>query len=164
MICKSNNNSYHGGTSAFFFDVFSEKDSHLNAVEKTDAPKNFINVTGKHTCFAVKFAKFLWTPLFTEHLWWLLLSMLLFMNVFSFTSLLLPHFHYFLKVMLLSSFEETLSSLYHYYYIITIIIPEWFIRIAATTTTYCTATSMIVICISALMEFILKWKKNKIYE
>ena len=30
-ICKSNNNSYHHGTSAFF-DVFFEKDPHVNAV------------------------------------------------------------------------------------------------------------------------------------
>ena len=33
MICKSNNNSYHDGTSAFF-NVFSEKDPELNAVER----------------------------------------------------------------------------------------------------------------------------------
>ena len=27
-----------------------------------------------HRCFPVNFAKFLWTPFFTEHLWWLLLN------------------------------------------------------------------------------------------
>ena len=32
LICKSNNNSYHDGSSAFF-DLFFEKDPHLNAVE-----------------------------------------------------------------------------------------------------------------------------------
>ena len=112
-------------------------------------PKNFANFTGKHRCFPVKLAKFLRTPLFTEHLRWLLLSMLIFVNVSSFTSPL-PHFHYFLTVLLLSLFEETLSSLYHYYYIITVIIAEWFVRTAATATTYCTAISMIVIGISAL--------------
>ena len=32
MICKSNNNSYHDGTSAFF-NIFFEKDPHPNAVE-----------------------------------------------------------------------------------------------------------------------------------
>ena len=113
---------------------------------KIGVPKNFANFVGKHRCF-------------TEHLRWLLLSMLLFMNVSSFTSPLL-HFHYFLTVLLLSSFEETLSSLYHCYYIITIITAEWFIRIAATATTYCTAISMIVICIGALIGFMLKRKRK----
>ena len=79
---------------------------------KIGVPKNFTNVTGKHRRFPVKFSKFLRTPFFTEHLRWLLLSMLLFMNVSSFTSLLLPHFHYFLTVLLRSSFEETLFRLY----------------------------------------------------
>ena len=65
---------------------------------------------------------------------------------FSIAALLL----YFLTVLLLSLFEETLSSLYHHYYIITVIIAEWFVRTAATATTYCTAISMIVIGISAL--------------
>ena len=32
MIYKSNNNSYHYGTNAFF-DIFFEKDPHLNSVE-----------------------------------------------------------------------------------------------------------------------------------
>ena len=73
---------------------------------------NFIKRRLLHRCFPVKCAK-LRTPVFREHLRWLLLSMLLFMNVSSFTSPLL-HFHYFLTVLLLSSFEETLSSLYHY--------------------------------------------------
>ena len=44
----------------------------------------------QHRFYPVKFPKFLRTPFFTEHLWWLLLSMLLFLNVFSwmfFTSL-----------------------------------------------------------------------------
>ena len=108
---------------------------------KIGVPKNFANFVGKHRCF-------------TEHLRWLLLSMLLFMNVSSFTSSPLPHFHYFLTVLLLSSFEETLSSLYHCYYIITIITAEWFIRIAATATTYCTAISMIVICIRHVISLI----------
>ena len=125
---------------------------------KVGAPKNFAYFTGKHRCFLVKFAKFLRTLFLIENLRWLLLSILLFMNVSSFTSPL-PHSHYFLTVMVLSSFEEKLSSLYHYYYISTIIIAKWFIRIAATTTTYCTAISMIVIRISALMEFMLKRKK-----
>ena len=76
-------------------------------------PKTFANFTGKHRCFLVKFAKFLRTPFFAELLRWLLLSILLFMNVSSFTSPL-PHSHYFLTVLLLSSFEEKLSSLYYY--------------------------------------------------
>ena len=88
----------------------------------------------------------------------LLLSILLFMNVSFFTSPL-PHSHYFLTVLLLSSFDETLLSLYHYY-IITIIIAEWFIKIATTATTYCAAISMIVIRFNALMEFMLKRRKK----
>ena len=31
----------------------------------------------RHRCFAVNFAKFLRPPFFTEHLWWLLLAVLL---------------------------------------------------------------------------------------
>ena len=104
--------------------------------------KNIENFAGKHRCFPVKFVKILRTPFFTEHLYWLLLSMLLFLNVSSFTSPL-PHFRYFLTAMLLSLFEETLSSLHHYYYVISIIIAEWFIKIAATATTYWTATSIV---------------------
>ena len=114
----------------------------------------FIKKRLQHKRFTVKF---LGTPFFTEHLRWLLLSMLLFLNVSSFTSRF-PHFHFFLTILLLSSFEKTLSSLYHYYYIINIIIAVRFIRIAATATTYRTAISMIVIGISALMEFMLKPK------
>ena len=33
-----------------------------------------------HRCFPVNFAKFLRTPIFTEHLWWLLLDFLLFVS------------------------------------------------------------------------------------
>ena len=67
---------------------------------------------------------FLWNLRnFTENLRWLLLFLLPFVNVSSFTSPL-PHSHSFLTVLLLSSFEETLLSLYHYYYIINIIIAE----------------------------------------
>ena len=134
------------------------RSSRLEMVFIIGVPKTFANFTGKHRCFLVKFAKFLRTPFFGELLRWLLLSILLFMNVSSFTSPLL-HSHYFLMVLLLSSFEETLSSFYHYYYIITIIIAESLIRIAATATTYCTVISMIIIRISALMEFMLKRKK-----
>ena len=78
----------------------------------------------------------------------------------SFTSPL-QHFHYFLTVLLLSSFEETLSPLCHYYYMINIIIGEWFIRITANDTTYCTGISMIDIRVSALMQFILKQTTKK---
>ena len=77
------------------------------------------------------------------------------MNVSSLTSPL-PHFHYFLTVLLLSSFEETLSSLCHYYYMIIITIAEGFIRITANAATYSTAISMTVKRISALMKFTLK--------
>ena len=121
-------------------------------------PKYFPNFTGKHRCFLVKFAKFLRTPFFTEHLRRLLLSILLFMNLSSFTSPLVFS-HYFLTVLLFSSFKKKLSSLCHYYYIITVIIIEWFIRIDATAMSCCTAISMIVISITALIEFMLKRKK-----
>ena len=86
-------------------------------------------------------------------------SMLLFLNASSFTSPL-PHFHYFLALLLLFSFEETLLSLYSYYNIINIIIAESFIRIDATATTYCFAISMTVIRISASMDVMLKQKKT----
>ena len=125
---------------------------------KIGVPKNFPNFPGKHRCFPVKFVKFLRKAFFTKHFRWLLLSILFFMNVSSFTSSL-PNFHYFLTVLLLSSLEETLSSSYHYCYIIIVIVAEWFIRIAAAATTYCTAISMIVTRVSALMEFMLKRKK-----
>ena len=134
------------------------RSSRSRMFSKIVVPKNFANFTGKHRCFPVKFVKFLRTPFFTAYLQWLLLSILLFMNVSFFTSPM-PHSYYFLTVLLHFSFEETLSFLYHYYYIITIIIAERFIRIAATTTTYCTVISIIVIRINALMEFMLKRKK-----
>ena len=56
---------------------------------------------------------------------------------------------------------RTLSSLCHYYYMINIIIVQSFIRITANVTTCCTAISMIVTRISALMQFILKQKTKK---
>ena len=113
-------------------------------------------ISQEDTWFWVSF----WSSSFTDYIRWLLLSILLFMNVYSSTSPL-PHFHYFLTVLLLSSFEETLSSLCHYYYMINIIIAEWFIRITANAATYCTAISMIVKRISALMQFILKQTTKK---
>ena len=109
----------------------------------------FIKKRLQPRCFSVKLAKFLRTPFFKGHLRWLLLPMLLFMDISSFTSPL-PLFHYLLTVILLSSFEETLPSLYHYYIINTI--AESFSRIAAIATIYCTAISMIVIRVSALMS------------
>ena len=35
---------------------------------------NFIKNRLQHRCFPAKFVKLLWTPSFTEHLWWLLLG------------------------------------------------------------------------------------------
>ena len=93
-----------------------------------------------------------------RHLHHIHIIYLLFLNASSFTSPL-PHFHYFLTVLLLSSLEETLSFLYHNYCIINTIMAEWFIRIAATTTTYSTAIPMVVVRISALMQCMLKRKK-----
>ena len=37
-----------------------------------------------HRCFPVNFAKFLRTPFFTKHLWWLLLYFLIFLNKHDF--------------------------------------------------------------------------------
>ena len=37
-------------------------------------PATILNRRLWHRCFPVNFAKLLWTPLVTEHLWWLLLS------------------------------------------------------------------------------------------
>ena len=66
------------------------KSSHQRCSAKKGVLKNFAKFTGKHLrrslffnkvagaawhrCFPVNFAKFLRTPLFTEQLWWLLLS------------------------------------------------------------------------------------------
>ena len=85
---------------------------------KISVSKNFPNLAGKHRCFPVKFAKclnnnFIYrTPLVAA-------SMLLFMNVSSFTSPL-PQFHNLLTVLLLSSFlRNTIvfkSPLLHRYY------------------------------------------------
>ena len=119
-------------TDAFVLVLFMSSTSHPHPLCRSSrsqmffslgVPKNIANFAGKHRCFPVKFVKILRTPFFSEHLQWLLLSMLLFLNVSSFTSPL-PHFRYFLTAMLLSLFEETLSSFHHYYYIITIIIAE----------------------------------------
>ena len=63
MICKSNNNSYHDGT--LFFDVFSEKDPHLNAVEQEHniiSPRDLKSVTSSNSpgtggLFEVKYAE-----------------------------------------------------------------------------------------------------------
>ena len=46
-------------------------------------------------------------------------------------------------------------------YMINIIIAEWFIRIAANATIYCTVVSMVVKRISALMQFMLKQTHKK---
>ena len=54
MICKSNNNSYHHGTSAFFQSFFFEKDPHLNVVEETellDYNKNSDKTSKTKRCF-----------------------------------------------------------------------------------------------------------------
>ena len=107
----------------------------------------------------MKFAKFLRTFFYRTTL--VAASMLLFMKVPSFTSPCRTSTTslqscYFLR------FQETLSSLNHCYYMIIIIIAEWSIKIAETTTTY-TATSTTVICVSALMVFMLKRKKNNIW-
>ena len=62
------------------------RSSLLQMFFKRDVLKNFANFTGKHQCwclvcnfitnrcFPVKFANFLRTPVFTEHLRWLLLN------------------------------------------------------------------------------------------
>ena len=117
-------------TDAFVLVLIMSSASHPHSLGRSGRLQMFFkigvsktSITGKHRCFYVKFAKFLITSFFIEHLRWLLLSILLFMNLSSFISSLL-HSHYFLTVLLLSSFEETLSSLYHYYYIVTIIIAK----------------------------------------
>ena len=53
------------------------------------------------------------------------------------------------------------SSLCHYYYMINIVIAEWFIRITAYATACCTDISIIVIRVSALMQFIPKQTTKK---
>ena len=76
---------------------------------KRGAFKNFATFTGKHLGWSLFLIKFIYrTPPMAA-------SIHVTFHVSSFTSLL-PRFHYFLTVLLLSSFELTLSSLCHYYY------------------------------------------------
>ena len=84
-------------TDAFVLVLFTSSTSHPHPLcrsspsqmfFKIGVPKNFADFTGKCKCFPVKYAKCLRALFFTEHLRWLLLSMLLFMNV---SLLLLPY-------------------------------------------------------------------------
>ena len=117
--------------------------------------ENFANFTGRRLGWGLFLIKFFYRlpPVAA--------SIYLIFHEFSSLTSPLPHFHYFLTVLLLFSFEETLSSLCHYYYMINIIITEWFIRITAKATTCCTGISMIVIRVSTLMQFILKQTTKK---
>ena len=83
-------------TDAFVLVLFTSSTSHPHPLcrssrsqmfFKIGVPKNFANFTGIHRCFPVKFAKFLRTLFFTEHLRQLLRSILHLMNI---SSLLLP--------------------------------------------------------------------------
>ena len=99
-----------------------QKQSFTNVFQNR-CSKKFRKFCRKTLVFSYEICEIYKNTFFYRTPWWLLLCMLLFMNVSSFT-FPLPYFHYFLTVLLLSSFEETLSSLYHCYYIITIIIAE----------------------------------------
>ena len=75
------------------FQKNTSRSSRSKILFKIYAPKNF--ATGKHPCwslqhrrFPVKFAKFLRTPFFTEHLRWLLLNSSLSSSTSSLSSLL----------------------------------------------------------------------------
>ena len=126
---------------------------------KIGVPKNFTNVTGKHLCFPVKFAKLLRTPFFHRTPPVVAFIYVAFHECFFFyfslaaAISLLPY-----STITFFIWRNTfvfISLLHHYYHN-----TRRFIRIAATATTYCTANSMIVIHhINALMEFMLKWKK-----
>ena len=115
---------------------------------------HFIKKRLQHSCFPVTLAKFLKHPFLQK-----ISGGCYYLRCFSwmFLLLLLPYhtsttplqYRYFLR----------LKKHFHYHYIISIIIAEWFIRIAATATTYCTAISMIVLRICTLMDFMLKRKK-----
>ena len=92
------------------------RSSRLQMFFKIGVPKNFSNFAGKQvfSCEICEIFKNLFiyrTPLVAA-------SMLLFMNVSSFTSPL-PHFHYFLTVLLLSLFSRNTfvfkSLLLHHY-------------------------------------------------
>ena len=122
---------------------------------KIGALKNFANFTVRHLGWDLFLIKFFYRLPSVAAFIYLAFHECFFFN-FS-----LAHFHYFLTVLLLPSFEEILSSLCHYYYMINITIAKWFIRINENATTYCSAISMIVKCISALMQFILKQATKK---
>ena len=46
-----------------------------NSLENTCARVSFLKKRLSHRCFPVNFLKFLKTPFFIEHLWWLLLKL-----------------------------------------------------------------------------------------
>ena len=89
---------------------------------------------------------------------WLLLSLLLFINVSSFNFSLALDFY---STVTFFVWRNTFVFMSLLLYMINIIIAEWFIRITANATTYCTGISMIVIRVSALMQFILKQTTKK---
>ena len=60
MICKSNNNSDHDGRSDFFFNAFSEKERHLNAVENFNKGIRFL------VCVIDTLSKYAWAIPFKD--------------------------------------------------------------------------------------------------
>ena len=47
---------------------------HVMGCLEDESPATLLKKSLWHRCFPMNFAKFLRTPFFTEHLWWLLLS------------------------------------------------------------------------------------------
>ena len=96
-------------TGAFVLVLFTTSRSHPHPLYRRTRPlmffkigvlKNFASFTEKHQSWSLPAAASIYVT---------------FHECFSFTSPL-AHFHYFLTVLLLSSFEETLLFLCHYYY------------------------------------------------
>ena len=122
---------------------------------KIDVLKNFASFTGKHLCWSLFLMKFFYkTPLVAASIH------VTFQVSFYFSLTALPLLPY--STVTFFVWRNTFVLMSLLLYMINIIIAEWFIRIAANATIYCTVISLIVKRISALMQFMLKQTKKSI--
>ena len=118
--------------------------------------KNFANFTGRHLGWGLFLIKFFYRLPPVAASIYVAFHECFFFN-FSFA--VLPLLRYCTATFFI---WRTLSSLCHYYYMISIITAEWFMRITANATACCTDISIIVIRVSALMQFIPKQTTKKL--
>ena len=117
--------------------------------------KNFASFTGKHLGWSLFLIKFFYrTPLVAASVYVAFHECVFF--YFSLAALpLLPY-----SAVTFFVWRNTFVFMSLLQHMINIIIAEWFIRIAANATIYCTVISMIVKRISALMQFMVKQTKK----